>query len=112
MPSNVRSSSARAAAIRSTRWSSHAQSACPGFAIQAAFAWRTEREFRSLSRPRSSTSWTACRRARLVLESAAVAGDPFEPQLAFAIAGIDTIEGLGPLDELLDADVVHGTAIA
>jgi hypothetical protein len=51
-------------------------------------------------------------RARLALECASIAGDPFEPELAFAIAELDSGTGLQALDELLDADLVRRTTIA
>ncbi len=47
--------------------------------------------------------------ARVMLESAAIAGDPFEPDLAAEIAGLSADEGLLLLDELLAADLVRPT---
>lgn len=49
--------------------------------------------------------------ARLVLDGAAVAGDPFDPELAAAAAG--TAEGLAldAVDELLGLDLVHQTEV-
>jgi predicted ATPase len=41
--------------------------------------------------------------ARLLLECASIAGDPFEPELAFAIAMLESSAGIEALDELLDA---------
>jgi DNA-binding CsgD family transcriptional regulator len=47
--------------------------------------------------------------ARRVLEGAAVAGDPFEPELAAVAADVDEEVALASLDELLDADLVRAT---
>ena len=49
--------------------------------------------------------------ARLVLEGAAVAGDPFEPDLAASAAGISSAEALDALDELLRLDLVRATDV-
>jgi DNA-binding CsgD family transcriptional regulator/tetratricopeptide (TPR) repeat protein len=49
--------------------------------------------------------------ARMMLESAAVAGDPFEPDIAAEIAGFTPDDGLVHLDELLAADLVRPTAV-
>ena len=49
--------------------------------------------------------------ARLVLEGAAVAGDPFDPELAAAAAGTADSEALGALDELLRIDLVRETDV-
>src|SRR5262249_21443577 len=46
-------------------------------------------------------------RARLVLQGAAVAGDPFEPELAAAAADVD--DPLDALDELLRLDLARPT---
>ncbi len=50
-------------------------------------------------------------RARLVLEGAAVAGDPFEPELAAAAAAVPESPALESLDELLKLDLVHETEV-
>jgi len=50
-------------------------------------------------------------RSRRVLEGAAVAGDPFEPELAAAAAGVDEAVALDTLDELLSADLVRPTDV-
>jgi ATP/maltotriose-dependent transcriptional regulator MalT len=50
-------------------------------------------------------------RARLVLEGAAVAGDPFEPELAAAAAAIPEASALEALDELQALDLVHETEV-
>jgi DNA-binding CsgD family transcriptional regulator/tetratricopeptide (TPR) repeat protein len=47
--------------------------------------------------------------ARGLLEAAAVAGEPFEADLAAAIAGFGAPDGLAALDELLARDVVRPT---
>jgi ATP/maltotriose-dependent transcriptional regulator MalT len=51
------------------------------------------------------------RDARLVLEGAAVAGDPFEPELAASVAGTSEIGALEALDELLRLDLVRPTDV-
>jgi DNA-binding NarL/FixJ family response regulator/tetratricopeptide (TPR) repeat protein len=48
---------------------------------------------------------------RALLEAAAVAGEPFEPDFAAAIAGLPPAEGLACLDALLAVDLVHPTAV-
>ncbi len=49
--------------------------------------------------------------ARSVLQGAAVAGDPFEPELAAAAADIDEAEALDAVDELLRFDLVRPTNV-
>ena len=49
--------------------------------------------------------------ARTVLRGAAVAGDPFEPELAAAAAGIGDDAALAALDELLASDLVRHTDV-
>jgi predicted ATPase len=49
--------------------------------------------------------------ARLVLRGAAVAGDPFEPELVAAAAGIDETAAIDPLDELLRTDLIRPTDV-
>ena len=49
--------------------------------------------------------------ARLVLEGAAVAGDPFEPELAAAAAATSEASALEALDELLRLDLVRETDV-
>ena len=48
---------------------------------------------------------------RRVLEGAAVAGDPFEPELAAAAAGVAENEAIDALDELLRRDLVRPTEV-
>ncbi len=50
-------------------------------------------------------------RARLMLESAAIAGDPFEPDIAAEIGRLGLDEALATLDELLAADLVRPTQV-
>ena len=50
-------------------------------------------------------------RARDLLEAASVAGDPFEPELAFAIAELEAAEGMDALDELLPSGLVKATEV-
>ena len=49
--------------------------------------------------------------ARRVLDGAAVAGDPFEPELAAAAAGVDEARAIDALDELLRRDLVRATDV-
>jgi DNA-binding CsgD family transcriptional regulator len=49
--------------------------------------------------------------ARLVLEGAAVAGDPFEPELAAAAAAVSESAALEAVDELFRADLVRTTDV-
>ena len=51
------------------------------------------------------------REARLVLEGAAVAGDPFEPEQAATAAGVAERSALETLDELLRLDLVRVTDV-
>jgi predicted ATPase len=48
---------------------------------------------------------------RLVLEGAAVAGDPFEPELAAAAAAIAEDSAISAIDELLQLDLIHPTDV-
>jgi DNA-binding CsgD family transcriptional regulator len=47
--------------------------------------------------------------ARALLDGAAVAGDPFDPELAAAAAGREAADALVPLDQLVAADLVCAT---
>ena len=48
---------------------------------------------------------------RLLLEAAAVAGEPFEPDLAATIGELSTRDGLTALDALLTLDLLRPTAV-
>jgi ATP/maltotriose-dependent transcriptional regulator MalT len=48
---------------------------------------------------------------RLLLEGAAVAGDPFEPELAAAAAATAEAEAIDALDELLQLDLIRSTDV-
>ena len=48
---------------------------------------------------------------RLVLEGASIAGDPFDPELAAAAAGVSETDVLDALDELLRLDLVRNTDV-
>ena len=48
---------------------------------------------------------------RLVLEGAAVAGDPFEPELAAAAAGTSEAAAMDAVDELLQVDLIRTTDV-
>jgi DNA-binding CsgD family transcriptional regulator len=50
--------------------------------------------------------------ARLLLQGAAVAGDPFELELAAKTAGLAEHDALGDLDELLQHDLIRPTNLA
>ena len=49
--------------------------------------------------------------ARLLLNAGAIAGDPFEPELAYSIAELGPDAGVRALDELLDARLLHPTDV-
>ena len=49
--------------------------------------------------------------ARLALEGAAVAGDPFEPELMAAAAAVNEASAVSALDELLRSDLVRHTDV-
>jgi DNA-binding CsgD family transcriptional regulator/tetratricopeptide (TPR) repeat protein len=49
--------------------------------------------------------------ARRALEGAAVAGDPFEPELAAAAAAVEEAAAIDALDELLQRDLVRATDV-
>ena len=49
--------------------------------------------------------------ALLVLEGASVVGDPFDPELAAAAAGVDDLAAIAALDELLRLDLVRETDV-
>ena len=94
---------AAAAATRSTSSSSRGCAARRGAAAGAATA-RSRRR----SRPRSPPSSPRWRRTRgALLEAAAVAGDPFEPELAAAVAELPEPAALRALDELLAGALVR-----
>jgi DNA-binding CsgD family transcriptional regulator len=50
-------------------------------------------------------------RGRCVLEGAAAAGDPFEPELAAAAAATSEAEAMDGVDELLELDLVRNTDV-
>src|SRR6185312_3725196 len=49
--------------------------------------------------------------ARVVLEGASVAGDPFEPELAAAAAATSEAAAMEAIDELLRVDLVRNTDV-
>ncbi len=49
--------------------------------------------------------------ARMLLDAGSIAGDPFEPELACEIAELSPDAGLAALDELLEARLLHPTAV-
>ena len=49
--------------------------------------------------------------ARALLDAGAIAGDPFEPELAYEIAGLEPEAGVTALDELLDTRLLHATSV-
>jgi ATP/maltotriose-dependent transcriptional regulator MalT len=68
--------------------------------VPAAVTASLAEELASLSEP-----------TRLLLDGAAVAGEPFEPELAAAIAGLTAADGLDALDELLTRDLIRPTQV-
>ena len=76
------------------------QVASNGAGVPAAVAASLAEELESLSPA-----------ARALLDAAAVAGEPFEPDLAAAIAELSATEGLAALDDLLAADLVRPTQV-
>ena len=104
-------STATAAATRSTSSSSRAPArkrgvtAAPGGngagnGVPAAVAASLAEELASLSG-----------KQRALLDAAAVAGEPFEPGLAAAIAELSSADGLAALDALLALDLVRPTPV-
>src|SRR3954447_16794044 len=71
-----------------------------GVEVPAAVAAALAEELALLSEP-----------ARLILQGAAVAGDPFDPELAAAAAGADDAAAVDALDELLHLDLVRQTDV-
>jgi DNA-binding CsgD family transcriptional regulator/tetratricopeptide (TPR) repeat protein len=49
--------------------------------------------------------------SRVLLNAAAVAGEPFEVDLAAAVAGLQQAEALAALDDLLDTDLIRPTDV-
>ncbi len=74
--------------------------AVPEGGVPAAVSGAIAGELESLSAP-----------SRALLDGAAVAGEPFEPDLASEIAGLPYPEGLEALDDLLDLDLVRPTEV-
>jgi len=68
--------------------------------VPSAVAAALTEELASLSEP-----------ARLVLDGAAVAGDPFEPELAAAAAGTSEDSTMDAVDELLQFDLIRQTDV-
>jgi DNA-binding CsgD family transcriptional regulator/tetratricopeptide (TPR) repeat protein len=68
--------------------------------VPAAVAASLAEELASLSPP-----------ARVLLEAAAVAGEPFEPDLAAAIAELEPAAGLDALDDLLAGELIRPTQV-
>ena len=71
-----------------------------GVDVPAAVAAALAEELALLSKP-----------ARLILEGAAVAGDPFDPELAAAAAGAAEAAAIDAIDELLRLDLVRQTDV-
>ena len=72
----------------------------PGVDVPAAVAAALAEELTLLTKP-----------ARRILEGAAVAGDPFDPELAAAAAGADDLAAIDALDELLRLDLIRQTDV-
>ncbi len=104
-------SSMRAAATRSICSSSRGRSL-----VSAPPAVPTSRPRISTCHRRSPSRWPrsslSCRTRRAwCWRAAAVAGDPFEPELAAAAAAISEASALEALDELLNLDLVRQTDV-
>jgi DNA-binding CsgD family transcriptional regulator/tetratricopeptide (TPR) repeat protein len=76
------------------------ESSLTGIGIPPAVAVSLSEELALLSKP-----------GRLVLEGAAVAGDPFEPELAAAAAATTEAAAMDAVDELLELDLVRTTEV-
>jgi DNA-binding CsgD family transcriptional regulator/tetratricopeptide (TPR) repeat protein len=72
----------------------------PGVDVPAAVAAALAEELALLTEP-----------ARVILEGAAVAGDPFDPELAAAAAGAADAAAVEALDELLQLDLIRETDV-
>jgi ATP/maltotriose-dependent transcriptional regulator MalT len=83
-----------------SRHDRRAEASLPDIGIPTAVAASLHEELRHL--PDS---------ARRVLEGAAVAGDPFEPELAAAAAGVSENEAMDWVDEMLRLDVIRNTDV-
>jgi ATP/maltotriose-dependent transcriptional regulator MalT len=77
-----------------------AESSLRGLEVPAAVAASLNEELASVSEG-----------GRLVLEGAAVAGDPFEPELAAAAAATSEAAAMEALDELLELDLIRTTQV-
>jgi ATP/maltotriose-dependent transcriptional regulator MalT len=89
------------------RWGDRSESAGPahepvlaGVDVPAAVAAALAEELALLSKP-----------ARVIIEGAAVAGDPFDPELAAAAAGAADAVAIDALDELLQLDLIRETGV-
>ena len=101
-----------AAAIRSTSSSSRARATVPTLRPRPTSLRSPVSMFRLRSPPRSpKSSRLLSKPARLILEGAAVAGDPFDPELAAAAAGASDAAAVEALDELLRLDLIRPTDV-
>jgi DNA-binding NarL/FixJ family response regulator len=91
---------ARAADLPVTPVTAADEPALAGVDVPAAVAAALSEELALLSEP-----------ARRILEGAAVAGDPFDPELAAAAAGAAEANAIDALDELLRLDLVRQTDV-
>ena len=89
------------------RWGDRLESPAPthepllaGVDVPAAVAAALAEELALLTEP-----------ARVILEGAAVAGDPFDPELAAAAAGVANATAIDALDELLQLDLIRQTDV-
>ena len=87
-------------ADRSERSTPAREPSLAGVDVPAAVAAALAEELALLSKP-----------ARLILEGAAVAGDPFDPELAAAAAGAGEPAAIDALDELLRLDLIRQTDV-
>jgi ATP/maltotriose-dependent transcriptional regulator MalT len=89
-----------ARSLERTGGSSSSGGSLSGLGVPPAVAASLGEELASLSGP-----------GRLVLEGAAVAGDPFEPDLAAAAAAVAEAVALDAVDELLHVDLIRTTDV-
>jgi DNA-binding CsgD family transcriptional regulator/tetratricopeptide (TPR) repeat protein len=79
--------------------------AAPGEVPEAILSWVSQRVSAAIRSELDDLSSSA----KVLLQGAAVAGDPFEPALAAETAGLAERYALGDLDELLQRDLIRAT---
>ena len=66
---------------------------------------------RSSARSAEEIALPGPRPTRILLQGAAVAGDPFEPELAAAAAAVDEQAAMAAIDELMELELVRRTGV-